>query len=374
MAAHFWNNRRVLITGHTGFKGSWLSLWLVHLGARVSGIALAPSTRPNLFELARLQELLEHRVGDICHTETVAEVFRSYQPEVVFHLAAQPIVRRSYYDPITTFVTNVIGTANVLEAIRNCHSVKSAVIITTDKCYENREWLWGYREIDRLGGHDPYSTSKACAELVVQCYQRSYFQQVGNYGNSTSTTNHRASVGVATARAGNVIGGGDWAEDRLIPDAIRAVTRGDVLQVRNPHAVRPWQHVLEPLHGYLILAERLYHDPTAFSEPWNFGPEPDDSVTVGTVLDLVTRHWPEIKWRPVSEVQPLHESRWLYLDCSKARHRLGWRPRWNLQHAVEKTVSWYLAVLQHAQDARAVSLQQISEYETAKVRSLETKE
>ncbi|MCD8493827.1 MAG: CDP-glucose 4,6-dehydratase [Alphaproteobacteria bacterium] len=270
--AAFWKGKRVLITGHTGFKGGWLTLWLGSLGARICGIALKPDTEPNLFTLARITEGIEHHIEDIRNAEPLAQIIRKFDPDIVFHMAAQPLVRASYRDPLGNFDTNIMGTANVLEALRDCPSARSIVVITTDKVYENLEIPKPYKETDPLGGHDPYSASKAAAEIVTQSYRKSFFAEAG--------------VGLATARAGNVIGGGDWSEDRLIPDAVKAWNAGKTLEIRAPNSVRPWQHVLDPLAGYITLAEKLWTDPAAFSQGWNFGPEKSGAVTVREVIDL----------------------------------------------------------------------------------------
>lgn len=323
----FWKNKRVLITGHTGFKGSWLAFWLEGLGAKVSGLSLEPDSSPNLFENLRLENRMYSVIGDIRDLKTVEQVFDGFKPEIVFHLAAQSLVRRSYREPIETYTTNVIGTVNILDAIRRAPSVKSVVVVTTDKCYENREQLSGYREQDRLGGFDPYSNSKACAELAVSAYRNSFF--------SVSNTL------IASARAGNVIGGGDWSEDRLLPDVFRSLISDRPLSIRNPNSVRPWQHVLESLAGYLILARKLYEGDTAFAEAWNFGP--DESQSVGWVLDRIREIWPEpVKWEIVNE-NDLHETNLLSLDSSKAKSRLNWSPKLDVSEAVELTVEWYRA-------------------------------
>lgn len=348
-----WQDRRVLVTGHTGFKGGWLALWLHGLGARVAGYALDPPTTPSFFQATALHQVLDDRRGDIRDAAATRAAVDAVAPEVVFHLAAQPLVRDSYRLPVETYATNVVGTASVLDACRACPSVRAVVVITTDKCYENREWDRGYVETDALGGHDPYSSSKACAELVCDAYRRSFF------------TDATAPVGLATARAGNVIGGGDWARDRLVPDVVRAAADGTTVPIRHPAATRPWQHVLEPLAGYLVLAERLLADPVAHAEPWNFGPAPADDATVRQVLDRLATLWPgHVRWRHDDAPHP-HEAGRLRLDSSKARQRLAWQPRLGLDDALRLTVDWYRAALAGDTDLRALSEAQIRHYATA---------
>jgi CDP-glucose 4,6-dehydratase len=323
----FWRGRRVLLTGHTGFKGSWLSLWLQRLGADVTGLALAPATQPSLYELADVGQGMTSMIGDILDPECVMAAFTAARPEVVIHMAAQSLVRVSYAEPVATYAVNVMGTAHVLDAIRRTPGVRSVVVVTTDKCYENREWLWSYRENEPLGGYDPYSSSKACAELVTAAFRSSYF------GDPSGPR-------IATARAGNVIGGGDWAPDRLVPDAIRAFAAGEVLRIRNPAAVRPWQHVLEPLAGYLLLAERLWEDPAA-AEAWNFGPGEDGVQTVSWVLEHLAAQWGGlVQWEAAVDQSP-HEAQMLRLDSARARARLGWRPRLPLARALDAVVGWH---------------------------------
>ena len=352
MKPEFWLGKRVLLTGHTGFKGSWLSLWLESLRAETVGYALTPPTRPSLYELASVKNGMKSILGDVLDLEHLRRVVREHTPEVVFHLAAQSLVRRSYDDPVGTYATNVLGTVHLLEAVRDIPSVRAVVIVTTDKCYENREDHRGYRETDRLGGDDPYASSKAAAELVTAAYQKSFF----NAGENESKT------GVASARAGNVIGGGDWAADRLIPDVMRAVLEGRDLLIRHPHAVRPWQHVLDPLCGYLTLAEGLWQDPERFSESWNFGPDESEALPVSTVLDRLGKLWgPGISWLFDDGAHP-HEAQYLKLDCTKAKAKLGWEPQWNLNSALEATVQWYKAH-QSRQDVRSVAERQIRSYQ-----------
>ncbi|HLM59624.1 MAG TPA: CDP-glucose 4,6-dehydratase [Pyrinomonadaceae bacterium] len=323
----FWNGKRVLITGHTGFKGSWLAFWLKMLGADVCGYALAPETQPNLFENLQLESKIESVAGDVRDSEKFEKKLADFQPQIIFHLAAQSLVRRSYHQPVETYTTNVIGTINVLEAVRQTSFVKSVVVITTDKVYENKEWHWAYRENERLGGFDPYSNSKACAELAVSTYRNSFF------GESETL--------IATARAGNVIGGGDWSEDRLLPDVFRSLVFGAKLEIRNPHSIRPWQHTLEPLAGYMKLAEKLYEGEKKFAEAWNFGPSDEDSKPVGWVLEEIRQNWNEpVNWEIAEGIQP-HEARLLKLDSAKAKSELNWLPKLSLPEALTLTTEWY---------------------------------
>lgn len=348
----FWAGKHVLVTGHTGFKGGWLSLWLQSMGARVTGYALPPPTTPSLFDLARIGGGMNSVIGDIRDLDSVRRLMVAESPELVFHLAAQPLVRYSYQNPIETYATNIMGTAHVLEAARETPSVKAVVVVTSDKCYENNEWVWGYRESDPMGGYDPYSSSKGCAELVTAAYRRSY---------CSTPRPGQPVMGIASVRAGNVIGGGDWAEDRLVPDSIRAFRADRVLEIRNPHAVRPWQHVLEPLYGYLQLAHRLYTEPQAWGEAWNFGPNDDDAKPVSWLVERIAKQWGAgASWR-VADGQHPHEAHYLKLDISKAKSRLDWRPRWGLDRALESTVEWYKA---HAEDKdmREFSMAQIRSY------------
>lgn len=322
----FWHGKTVFVTGHTGFKGGWLSLWLHRLGARVTGYALEPPTQPNLFEVAGLARSIDSIAGDVRDLKALRQSLLRAKPQFVFHLAAQALVRESYADPVDTYSTNVMGTVNVLEAVREAESVRATVIVTSDKCYENRERVRGYREDEAMGGHDPYSSSKGCAELVTAAYQRSFFSRSG--------------MPVASARAGNVIGGGDWGRDRLVPDALRAFSAGETLRVRNPEAVRPWQHVLDPLNGYLTLAERLWDEGLAYSGAWNFGPVDGDDRPVSWIVEELVRRWGDgATWRIDEAPQP-HESGLLKLDCSKAREQLDWHPRIDLGTALDWTVEW----------------------------------
>jgi CDP-glucose 4,6-dehydratase len=348
-----WQGRRVFLTGHTGFKGSWMALWLAELGATVCGYSLEPPSTPNLFEVARVGERVRHIVGDVCDLPQLRAAMQEFAPDVVFHLAAQSLVRRSYAEPALTYETNVMGTVNVLESIRHTPSVKAAVLITTDKCYENREWHWGYRERDRLGGHDPYSNSKACAELVSAAYRDSFFppDQLAKHG-----------VAVATARAGNVIGGGDWAEDRLIPDLIRGFVSEERVRIRNPHAIRPWQHVLEPVRGYIQLAERLLAGDKTFASAWNFGPGEEDARSVEWIVQEVAKQWsPEASWIVDDGPHP-HEATYLKLDCARAHDLLGWQPALGLDGALELVVEWYKQ-WQAGSDMQQITVDQIAAYQ-----------
>lgn len=348
--AEFWRGKRVFLTGHTGFKGSWLALWLHHLGAEVLGFALDPPSTPSLFEAARLDELIETVHGDVRSLEAVGTAVARFRPEVVFHLAAQSLVRPSYEDPAGTFATNVMGTVHVLEAIRQVDTVRAAVIVTSDKCYENRESpLWGYRESDRMGGADPYSNSKGCAELVSASYRHSFF------GDDPQAP------ALASARAGNVIGGGDWATDRLIPDVVRAFSDGVPVHLRNPHSVRPWQHVLEPLRGYLMLGQALWEDPEQFAAGWNFGPDDADAQPVGDVVDRLRSMWGEGAQAVSAPGPHPHEASFLRLDCAKARSLLGWTPRLPLERALRWTMEWYRSVDDGAAP-RTLTLDQIRRY------------
>jgi CDP-glucose 4,6-dehydratase len=348
----FWSGKKVFMTGNTGFKGSWLSLWLFSMGARVSGYALEPFGEHYLFNLCGIKRMMPTCFGDIADLSFLQQTMRAVGPEIVFHLAAQPLVRESYKEPALTYQTNVLGTVHLLEAVRSCRSVKVVVNVTTDKCYDNQEWLWGYRENEPLGGYDPYSSSKACAELATAAYRSSFFppQDYSRHG-----------VAIATARAGNVIGGGDWAAERLLPDVMRALLAAQPIVIRNPQSIRPWQHVLEPLSGYLELAEKLYQEGPAYGEAWNFGPTDWDSRTVEWIVNYLCRFWGKGATYTVdSQAQP-HEARFLKLDCSKARTRLEWQPRWNLEHALDKTIEWFKEYLNKG-DIKQICLRQIDEY------------
>lgn len=340
--AAFWAGKRVLLTGHTGFKGSWLLLWLQQLGAEVWGYALEPDPQPNLFrELAQARPAGEgwhHTIGNLADLATLKQLVQEAQPDVVLHLAAQPLVRLSYADPLGTWATNVMGSLHLLEALRPLQHTCAVVMVTTDKVYENREWPYGYREPDRLGGHDPYSASKAGAELAIASWRASFC------GSASHQTPH---LRIATARAGNVIGGGDWAADRIVPDAIRSLARGEAIPVRNPRATRPWQHVLEPLAGYLRLAEALAEDDSPPCEAFNFGPSLASNRPVVELVDTILRHWPG-KWLDQSDPSAPHEANLLHLQIDKAQHRLGWQPRWDFATTLAHTVNWYRETLSGA--------------------------
>ena len=327
-----YKKRKVLITGHTGFKGSWLAIWLKELGADVVGYSLEPPSEPNNFEATKLQEKITHIHGDIRDLDRLMGTFKKYQPEFVFHLAAQPLVRLSYEEPKLTFDTNVGGTVNVFEAVRKTPSVKVLVNITSDKCYENREWVWGYRENDPMGGHDPYSASKGCAELVFNAYLKSFFSQ--------SAAQNRT-IGAASARAGNVIGGGDWGADRLVPDCIRALSGHQPIGIRSPQAVRPWQHVLEPLGGYLLLGAALWQDPQKYSGPWNFGPDNGSHLTVAEMADRLIKYWGSGSWDDLSDPKALHEANLLKLNCDKAHAELNWYSVLTIDECLQMTAGWY---------------------------------
>jgi CDP-glucose 4,6-dehydratase len=348
-----WAGKRVFLTGHTGFKGGWLALWLGSKGAIVRGYSLDPCTEPNLFTAARVGLLVEDIRGDIRDSATLEPALRDFAPEVVFHMAAQPLVRYSYQDPIGTYETNVIGTARVLDAIRRTPSVRAVVCITTDKCYENKEWLWGYRETDPLGGYDPYSSSKACAEIVSAAFRQSYFS-VDRLGE------HRCAV--ATGRAGNVIGGGDWSTDRLIPDLVRGFLAGEPALIRRPHAIRPWQHVLEPLLGYILLAEHLLTLDPRYATAYNFGPSDEDAQTVGWIVERMTKFWGDNSTWTLDEDPSVHEAGYLKLDASRARAELAWYPRMRLETTLHWLVDWYKA-WQAGADMHRFTLDQIAAYE-----------
>ena len=347
MRSDFWRGRSVFLTGHTGFKGGWMALWLSHLEAQVYGYALSPPTTPSFFTATQLQErLTQSSLGDIRDLAALTQAIQQAQPSVVIHMAAQPLVRESYRDPVETYATNVMGTVNVLEAARQVETVAAIVNITTDKCYHNQEWLWPYREVDRLGGHDPYSSSKACAELVTTAYRNSFLAEAG--------------IHVASVRAGNVIGGGDWAKDRLIPDFLRALDAGKTLRVRSPNAIRPWQHVLEPVSGYLLLAEKLVTEGHAYAEAWNFGPEETDAKPVSWIVNRLCQKNPNAQWELEGTSQP-HEAGLLKLDSSKAKARLYWSPRWSLETALDQTINWHQAWKQ-GHSMADVSIQHLEAY------------
>ena len=344
----FWKGKRVIITGHTGFKGGWLALWLYKMGAKIGGYALKPPTDPNFFYITKTFECLTTSIiDDIRDIDALFSAVNSFQPEIIFHLAAQPLVRYSYTNPLETYAINVMGTINLLEIIRRISCVRAVVIVTSDKCYENQERIWSYRENEPLGGYDPYSSSKACAEILTSAWRRSYLEGKG--------------IAVATVRAGNVIAGGDWASDRLIPDIMRAVSTGKILHIRSPEAIRPWQHVLEPLSGYLRLAEYLVTQGCVYAEAWNFGPNNEDGRSVRYIVERFIKTYPELRCDYDKQIE-LHEAQYLSLDSSKAQTRLGWIPRWRLDKAMDKTIEWYLA-WQSGKNMREISLNQISEYE-----------
>lgn len=345
----FWDGKRVFLTGHTGFKGSWLSLWLQQMGAIVKGYALEPNTSPNLFELAEVAKNMESEIGDITNLSQIKDSMHTFNPDILIHMAAQPLVRLSYDEPVLTYATNVMGTVNVLEAARTCNNLKAIVSVTTDKCYENKESVWGYRENEPMGGYDPYSSSKGCAELVTAAYRYSFF-------------NSEDSAAIASARAGNVIGGGDWAEDRLIPDILKSFEKKRPVIVRNPMATRPWQHVLEPLSGYLVLAEHLFNEGKSYAEAWNFGPKDDDCKPVSWILDKMVAKWnDQVSWELDKNNNP-HEAGYLKLDCSKAAAKLNWKPKWNLDFTLDKIINWHQSFL-NGSNIQDECLNEIAEYQ-----------
>jgi CDP-glucose 4,6-dehydratase len=342
----FWQGKRVFLTGHTGFKGSWLSLWLFSLGAEVRGYSLNPPTTPSLFNEAKIDSIINSHIGDIRDQDTLHESMVSFNPDILIHMAAQPLVRYSYDEPIETYEVNVIGTAKVLEVARSCSNLKAIVNITTDKCYENDKRSEGYKEDDPMGGYDPYSSSKGCAELVTSAYRRSFLQEQG--------------IGLASVRAGNVIGGGDWADDRLIPDILRSFEKNESVVIRNPKATRPWQHVLEPLSGYLILAQKLYKNQDKYAEGWNFGPNDQDTKPVDWILDKMISKWPNSSWELDKDSSP-HEADFLKLDITKAKSKLGWKPVWGLSYTLEAIITWHQAWL-NKENMKVVSLLEIQKY------------
>ena len=342
----FWLGKRVFLTGHTGFKGSWLSLWLNHLGSSVKGYALDPPTSPSLFNVAKVSEVIDSQIGDIRDQELLYESMVKFNPDILFHMAAQPLVRHSYDEPVETYEVNVIGTAKVLEVARSCSNLKAVIIITTDKCYENEGFDKSYKETDPMGGYDPYSSSKGCAELVTSAYRRSFLKE--------------QNIGLASARAGNVIGGGDWASDRLIPDILRSFDINEPVIVRNPNATRPWQHVLEPLSGYLVLAQKLYDNCDEYAEGWNFGPDEKDVQPVNWVLDKMISNWSNSSWSTDNNINP-YEAGYLKLDISKAREKLGWRPTWGLDSALGRIIDWHKA-WKNKEDMQLLCLKEIEEY------------
>lgn len=346
--------RRVLVTGHTGFKGSWLTLWLNAMGAEVHGYALAPSTSPSMFEAADIQsKMASNNIADIRDHQALLGVVREIEPEVIFHLAAQPLVRHSYREPRETYDTNVMGTVNLLEAVRDVASVRVCQVITSDKCYENREWVYAYRENDPMGGYDPYSNSKGCSELVVSSYRDSFFSNTGEPNR----------VSLSSTRAGNVIGGGDWSEDRIIPDCVKALSSGKVIEIRNPHAIRPWQHVLEPLSGYLWLAANQWIKPEQLNQGWNFGPTSAGNVDVSQIVSMVTGVWGKGEWNEADVYKDtLHEARFLKLDITKATSLLGWSPVYTVSEAITETVNWYRNYYGCAHSVGAFTMSQIEKY------------
>jgi len=342
----FWSGKRVFITGHTGFKGSWMSIWLMRLGCNVQGYALPPNTSPSLFQVAKVGNLIDSQIGDIRDQDLLYESMVNFNPDILIHMAAQPLVRYSYNNPIETYEVNVIGTAKVLQVARSCNNLKAIINITTDKCYENEGLDKSYKETDPMGGYDPYSSSKGCAELLTASYRRSYFDDLG--------------VGIASVRAGNVIGGGDWASDRLIPDILKSFEANEPVVVRNPNATRPWQHVLEPLSGYLLLAQKLYFNSKNYSEGWNFGPDEKDVQPVHWILEKIISRWPNATWEVDEKVSP-HEAGFLKLDISKANDRLNWQPVWELDKTLEKIIYWHKAWINKS-DMQYLCLAEIEEY------------
>lgn len=355
MNASFWLGKRVFVTGHTGFKGGWLSLWLQQLGATVTGFALPPSTQPCLFRVADVASGMVSIIGDIRDGPALTRAMQQAQPDIVIHMAAQPLVRRSYADPVETYSTNVMGTVHLLEAVRQCATVRAVVNVTTDKCYENKEWIWAYRENEAMGGYDPYSSSKGCAELVTSAYRNSFF-------NPDKYSEH--GVALASARAGNVIGGGDWSADRLIPDILSAFAQRQPVVIRSPQAVRPWQHVMEPLQGYLTLAESLFLDGTSCAEAFNFGPRSDDAKPVSWVVQKMAELWGEGSTWEIDAGKHPHEAHLLSLDITKAAHRLNWRPKLKLAEALQLTVDWARSHQRNV-NMRALTLDQINRYQSS---------
>ena len=344
----FWQGKKVFLTGHTGFKGSWLSIWLQSMGAVVKGYSLSTPTNPSLFVVADVAHNMESQISDIRDLDVLKESMLNFNPDILIHMAAQPLVRLSYVEPVDTYTTNVIGTVNVLEAARTCPNLKAIVSVTTDKCYENKEWAWGYRENEPMGGHDPYSSSKGCAELVTSAYRTSFF-------------NTNDSAALATARAGNVIGGGDWADDRLIPDILKAFENSKAVVVRNPLSTRPWQHVLEPLSGYLVLAEHLYTYGQEYAQAWNFGPKDEDCKPVNWILDQMVKTWgKDASWELDANNNP-HEAGFLKLDCSKAKQKLHWEPKWNLEFTLKSIVNWHKSYM-NKEDLKKECLKEIDLY------------
>jgi CDP-glucose 4,6-dehydratase len=353
----FWKDKKVFLTGHTGFKGSWLSIWLQSMGAKVTGYSLSPPTEPSLFKLCAIENLIDRSVvGDIRNYKQLSESLSQSVPDIVIHMAAQPLVRASYNDPIETYETNVMGTVYLLEAIKSCSSVKAVLNVTTDKCYDNKEWIWGYREDEPLGGYDPYSSSKACSELVTSAFRSSFFPK------ELYSDHH---VAIASARAGNVIGGGDWAQDRLVPDVLKSILNKEKIVIRNPNAIRPWQHVLEPLSGYLLLCQNLYQNGSTYAESWNFGPNDTDAKPVEWIVNKICEKWDDFNLGyELDRTNQPHEAHYLKLDCSKAKHLLNWYPRWNLDMALTKIVEW-TRVYESTGDMYKVCCNQIMEYQNS---------
>lgn len=352
MNTDFWKGKKVLVTGHTGFKGSWLCMWLQQMGANVTGLALKPPSNPSMFEMARIADGMNSIESDVRDLEKVKKILNENKPEIVIHMAAQALVHYSYKDPVTTYTTNIIGTMNVLEAVRHCDSVRVVVSITSDKCYENLEWVWGYRENDRMGGHDPYSSSKGCAELLISAYRDSYFHPKDYQSHG---------VALASTRAGNVIGGGDWSGDRLVPDIIRAIIAGKPVLIRNPNAVRPWQFVMEPLRGYLMLAERLWDEGPKLASGWNFGPDIDEIENVQWIVEYLTEHWGEGASWVLDKGEHPHEDNFLKLDTTKAKSLLDWNPSLPLTTLLDWIVEWYQGY-SHQEDMRELTEKQIARY------------
>jgi CDP-glucose 4,6-dehydratase len=344
----FWKEKTILITGHTGFKGSWLSVWLNLLGANLHGYALEPNTQPNMFEAGGVKKIIKSNISNIRDYNKLLAVMKKCQPQIIFHLAAQPLVRRSYKEPLETYQTNILGTANLLEAARHIKSVRAVVVVTSDKCYENKESNYAYKETDPLGGYYPYSSSKACAEIVTAAYRNSFFKD--------------SDIAIASARAGNVIGGGDWAADRLVPDCIKAWLKNKTVEIRYPHAIRPWQHVLEPLAGYIVLAEKLYKHGSKFAQAWNFGPNESSIKNVAFLVENLAKQWSkQAKWKITAAKQP-HEAILLKLNCSMAKNKLPWKSCWNIEKSLEKTSQWYKTYLDNPQKTGNTTIEQINQY------------
>lgn len=358
LETQFWKDRKVFVTGHTGFKGSWLCLWLQSLGANVRGYALSPPSQPNLFEVTAVGQGMDSILGDVRHYEKFAVALGEFSPDIVFHLAAQPLVRASYENPVETYETNVMGTVHLLNALRKVKNLRAVVNVTTDKVYENREWEWGYREIERLGGYDPYSSSKSCSELVTNAFRQSFFHTQSFSGSCCA---------LASARAGNIVGGGDWATDRLIPDMLRGFELKASIEIRNPDSIRPWQYVLAPLSGYLILAQKLFESGRDYEGAWNFGPGSEDTHTVRWIADYLVKEWGEgAAWHTTKSIHP-HETKCLKLDCSKANSRLNWHSTWSLEHSLKRILAWHKAYLAN-ENMQDYSLREIHEYQESLIK------